>query len=311
MLRYISDRRSLAVVSLYFISTTAHWIYFPEGYFFALFLVVNCLLSFLCAVITHNTIHCPIFKKRGFNRFFQMILSLSYGHPVSAYVSGHNYSHHKHTQSYRDNIRTTKINFRWNFLNQLLFFYRMGGDILTNEIRFAKLMRKEKPKWFRQYMNEFYLVFGIKILLLIVDWQKCLFVLILPHQYAVWGVIGTNYWQHDGCDPDHKFNHTRSFTGKLLNYIAFNNGYHGMHHRNPGLHWSLLPAFHKKYIEPNIHPNLNRRSLIAYLWESCIWPGRRVRFDGEPVVIPKKRKDADWIKYVQPSVERGSLGAEI
>ena len=312
MLRYRSDIRSLSILGLYFSSTLASWVYFPEGYLLASFIISNSILSFLCAIVTHNTMHCPVFKNRNMNRLFQIILSNSYGHPVSSYVSGHNYSHHKHTQSYKDNIRTTKINFKWNLLNQLFFFYRMSNDIIVNEIRFAKLMRKQNPKWFRQYLSELGIVLGTKIILLFIDWQKCLLLVVLPHHYAAWGVVGTNYWQHDGCDPNHKFNHTRTFTSKVLNYITCNNGYHGIHHRNPGLHWSLLPRFHKKYVEPDLHPNLNRISLIAYLWKSCIWPGRRLTFDNKPVVIEKTRKkDEDWIRYVTLSTERGSLGAEI
>ena len=36
-------------------------------------------------------------------------------------------------------------------------------------------------------------------------------------------------------------NHARNFTGPLLNFLALNNGYHGMHHEEPGMRWSLLP----------------------------------------------------------------------
>ena len=301
----------MTVVFLYYASTVLSWIYFPDGYFLVLFVIVNSLLAFLCAIITHNSVHCPVFRNRGLNRLFQIVLSLSYGHPVSSYVSGHNYSHHKHTHTRKDYARTTKIAFKWNLLNQLFFFYRIAGDILTSELRFAKLMRKEKPRWYRQYLLEAALVLGTKIILLLLDWQRCLLLVFIPHHYAVWGINGTNYWQHDGCDPHHKFNHTRSFTSRLLNYIAFNNGYHGIHHRNPGLHWSVLPKFHVKYIQPNVHPNLDLKSLTAFLWKSCVWPGKRLRFDGKPVIIPKSKKDEDWIELVKLPAQRSSLGAEI
>lgn len=45
--------------------------------------------------------------------------------------------------------------------------------------------------------------------------------------------------------PDSKYNHSRNFTGPILNFFCFNNGYHTQHHISPGLHWSLLPMRHK------------------------------------------------------------------
>lgn len=46
-----------------------------------------------------------------------VILTLSYGHPSSSYVPGHNLSHHKYTQTTKDFMRTSKVKYRWNFLN--------------------------------------------------------------------------------------------------------------------------------------------------------------------------------------------------
>jgi len=54
-------------------------------------------LSFDGAVITHNTMHCPIFHHscKGLNTLVKVLLTLTYGHPVTSYVPGHNLSHHK------------------------------------------------------------------------------------------------------------------------------------------------------------------------------------------------------------------------
>ena len=46
-----------------------------------------------------------------------VLLTISYGHPSSTYVPGHNLSHHKYTQSEKDFMRTSKVNFKWNLLN--------------------------------------------------------------------------------------------------------------------------------------------------------------------------------------------------
>lgn len=311
MLKHSSDRRTLAVVGIYFTSIVLAWVYFPESWLFRIPLVgLICVLSFMCAVITHNTIHVPIFKARGWNKIFQVILSFTYGHSVSAYVPGHNFSHHQYTQSPRDRIRTDKMRFKWNILNQLFFFFRMVPGIMRDENVFAKRMWKENPRWFVQYALELAVVMGIKVTLLFIDWEKALLILFLPHAYAAWGIVGTNYWQHDGCDEHHPHNHTRNFSGRFLNYIAFNNGYHGAHHDVPHMHWSMLPAYHTQHIAPNIHANLDRDNLFTYLWEVHVWPGKRIDYRGNPLVLQPKREDADWIEGLDISKNPYGLGVE-
>ncbi|RME88504.1 MAG: fatty acid desaturase [Candidatus Hydrogenedentota bacterium] len=313
MLRYKADIRTLAFTAIYFILVAAAW-FFHENLNWparaGMVLLVS-FFSFFCTVIVHNTIHCPIFKSRFLNRLYQVILSLCYGHMVSAFVPGHNFSHHRGLQTAKDVMRTDKLRFRWNFLNQFLFFFAMSNDIVKGELRYAWLMRKEKPAWFRQYLLEAFVVFSVKIALLILDWEKALLYVWFPHFYAAWGIVGTNYWQHDGCDPNHKYNHSRNFTGKVLNFFAFNNGYHTLHHLRPGLHWSLLPEIHKRVVSPHIHPNLELRSLTAYLWKTCIYPGKRLTYDGKPVVLPPKRKDEDWIQDSYIHKEGVSIGGAL
>ncbi len=310
-LRYKADRRTIAFVLIYFVATALAWVYFPEEWYLRVPIVMFLSVwSFFCTVITHNTIHHPIFRSKGWNKVFQVMLSFSYGHSVSAFVPGHNFSHHNHTQTEKDQMRTDKMRFKWNFLNQLLFFFVMAPSILKDEQTFANMMRKERPNWYRQYMLELVIVMGVKIALLIYDWPKGILLLFLPHFYAAWGIVGTNYWQHDGCDESHRYNHSRSFTGKLLNYFAFNNGYHGMHHDKPGLHWSLLPEYHEKEIAPYIHPNLARESLGAYLWETHVYPGKRVDYLGNPVVLKPKQKDANWMDDVDLDRKKLQLGVE-
>lgn len=312
MLKYKADRRTLVAVALYYAGTAGGWLLWPQlGWPARIgFVVASCLLSFTCAVIVHNTIHHPIFKSRWMNKVFQVVLSFTYGHSVSAYVPGHNFSHHQHTQGPKDRIRTDKMRFRLNILNQLFFFFRMAPGIVRDENLFAFRMRKENPRWFAQYVFEMLAVTGVKVGLLIYDWPRTLAMLWLPHLYAAWGIVGTNFWQHDGCDEHHKYNHSRSFTSPFLNYIAFNNGYHGAHHDHPGMHWSLLPEYHREHIAPYIHPNLNRVSLLRYLWETHIIPGKRVDYLGNALVLPAVRADEDWVDEADIVSNRYQLGVE-
>jgi fatty acid desaturase len=307
LLRYTADRRTVAFVVTYFSLIAIGFGVAMPWWGSAILCAVLCLLSFFCAVATHNTVHSPVFRDRGFNRLFQIALTLTYGHPVSMFVPGHNLSHHKYTQTPRDRMRTDKLRFRWNLLNQLLFHVIVGGAITKDNFEYARIMRTKRPKWYRQMTIELgaLLAFiGITFALSVWPtagswgtglWRFFVFV-IIPHQYAAWGIMGINFVQHEGCDPESPYNHSRNFTGKLLNWFTFNNGFHGIHHMHAGLHWSLTPAAHAKELAPFIDPRLDQTSLLSYAFKAYLFPGRRVRYDGAPVVLGPPREDESWIE---------------
>ena len=307
-LRRRADIRSLAFVGSYFALVIAQALWAPLALPLAVpLLLATCVMSFLCAVITHNAIHCPVFTSSGLNRAFQVVLSLSYGSPVSSYVSGHNLSHHKHMQTERDVMRTTKVRHESNLLNLLEFVPRVAVAIAKNDAIYAAAMKGRHREWFRQLRIEQVAVFGCTALLLLLDWRKTLVYWLVPHLFAAWGIVAMNYLQHDGCDERHAYNHSRNFIGKLINWWTFNNGYHGVHHLYPGLHWSLLPRAHAELIAPHIDPRLERASFHGYLFETFLWPGRRRMFDGTPIVLPPAGVDANWLPGPEETPE--DLGA--
>ncbi|WP_437747825.1 fatty acid desaturase [Sorangium sp. So ce1504] len=310
MLRYRADIKTLLFVATYFVLVAVQWVYAPRALWLAIpLLATTCVFSFLGAVATHNAVHCPVFRRRWLNRAFQVALTLTYGHPVSAYVPGHNLSHHKYTQSRRDVMRTTKVRYRWNLLNGLFFMSRVVRDILPADMRYFKAMYRRNPPWFRQMLLESAVFLGAMGALLALDWQKFLLYVLIPHQYAAWGIVTMNYLQHDGCDEDSEHNHSRNFVGRLVNWWTYNNGFHSIHHMEPGLHWSLLPAAHARRVAPFIHPGLDQPSLLAYLFRSFVWPGKRLRYDGAPVVLPPEEPDEEWIPGPKETPSDVSLGA--
>ena len=310
MLRYRADLKTLTFVAIYFALVAVQWVYAPKALAVAIPLVVlTCCFSFFGAVATHNTVHSPVFKSRAMNRMFQVVLTLTYGHPVSAFVPGHNLSHHRYTQSRRDVMRTTKVRYRWNFLNGLLFIAHVAGDITKGDVRFFKAMFKKSPAWAWQMVAEFGVLYAAYGALLVLDWKKFLFYVFIPHKYAAWGIITMNLLQHDGADEHSEYNHSRNFVGKVVNFFAYNNGFHTIHHMEAGLHWSLAPAEHAKRVAPFIHPNLEQKSLIAYLWRTYFWPGKRLTYLGEPLVLPPLESDVEWIPGPKEAPSDVSFGA--
>jgi fatty acid desaturase len=318
IMRYKADYRTLAFMATYFVVAYSSFIYFDTvlanyGWgAIALWSASTCVMAFVMAVTVHNTIHCPVFYKKSHNKLFQYVLSLAYGYSVSAYVPGHNFSHHKETQNAKDAMRTSKARFKWHLLNQLFFFFLVVGAIMESEKKWNAKMKVEKPAWYAQWRAEMILVHGVKIAALFINpWAAVIF-LWLPHIYGTWGIVSTNVWQHDGCDENHKYNHSRTFTGKILNFITMNNGYHGAHHDRPSLHWSLLPAYHNKNIEPHIHPNLSLNNFPAYLFQTYIYPGKRLQYDGSPYILADAVPDEDWVADIFLNDRRHAydLGAE-
>lgn len=296
MLRYRADLRTLGMLTFYALLVIGQWVLAPQGWIGWLLIALTCIVSWICAVIAHNTVHTPVFKQRILNKIFQVWVSLSYGFPISDYVPGHNLSHHRFTQKREDVMRTTHVRFRWNVLNFLLFMPAVTPGILRGNARFKAVMGDRAAPWKRQLMIEGIIVWSVKILCLWLDWQKALLYVFVPHLFANWGIVSVNFVQHDGCDPDHPYNHSRNFVGKFFNWCTLNNGFHTIHHEVPGLHWSVLPQAHAERIAPHIHPALDQPSLFLYVFRTVIYPGKRLRYDGTPVVIRNEGPDRDWIK---------------
>jgi fatty acid desaturase len=298
LFRHSEDRRSVVFVALYGVLATTGWLFTPKSLpLLVLWVVVTAVSSWLVAVITHNTIHSPVFHNRTLNRLFQIWLSLSYGFPVSEFLPGHNLSHHKFTQKGADLMRTTRVRFGWNLLNAVAFVPVVAFSVTFANVEFASKMGKAKPTWLRQLRIETSIVWAVKIALLLVDWRKALLFVVIPHVFAVWGITAVNFVQHDGCDEDDPYNHSRNFVGKAFNWLTFNNGFHGMHHMQPGLHWTKLQQAHAEHLHPFIHPALEQRSLALYLLRTFVLPGRRVRYTGEAMVVIDPPAE-NFLKYV-------------
>jgi len=311
-LRYREDVRTLGFVATYLALVAVGWVVWDSLPLLGKVAWVGAtsVFSFFCAVITHNTIHVPVFKQRSWNRLFQYVISVCYGHPVSAFVPGHNLSHHLHTQSRRDVMRTTKARFSVNILNQLLFMPVLSKDVSNADLQYALAMRTERPKWFAQWVREWIFFLAVMGTLLVLDFWKFLFLAMIPHLYAAWGIIGINFLQHDGTDQDHPYNHSRNVVGKFVNWWTFNNGFHGIHHKYPNMHWSRTPEAHAREIAPFIHPNLDQQSLLKYCFEAYIYPGKRVMYDGSPYRMPEEGPDEEWIPGKGDTPANVSLGAE-
>lgn len=78
-----------------------------------------------------------------------------------------------------------------------------------------------------------------------------------------------NYVQHVYADEESEWNHSRNIVGPGFNLALFNNGYHTVHHLNPGMHWSEAPAEHAR-VQHLIDPSLNEQSFWGMIFKNYI-----------------------------------------
>ncbi len=295
ILRYKADRRTLFIIGGWYALVVLQWVLAPTNPWVAAPLVaLTCMGAFLGAVATHNAVHCPVFHARWMNNLWQVVLTLTYGHPVSSYLPGHNLSHHRHAETVRDVMRTDKARFRIHALNLFFFTASISTSIMGAEWNYAKFAARRRPRFTRQLLVETACMAVALGVLLALDWRKALLYVVLPWQYAAWGIVTMNLLQHDGCDAQSPWNHSRNFVGRVINWFTFNNGFHTIHHLKPTLHWSLAREEHARVVAPSMDPRLDEPSMIAYVLRTFFVPGGRKNFDGTPRVLRDPGEDAPW-----------------
>lgn len=245
-------------------------------------------MSVIVAVITHNHNHVAIWKNRFMNIFQESWLTVFYGFPIFAWIPTHNTNHHKHTNTEEDYTKTWRYTER-NNLFTLLTYPTVSSKFQMGVVKdyYIKMFSISKKKFWFHTLQIVSLILWVAFFL-ILDWRRALLYVIIPQQVSTYSVLIFNYLQHVHADELHKFNNSRNFTGKFLNYWLLNNGIHLAHHMYPSQHWSDLPATHAS-IEAEINPVLNEKSYWIYLFRTYI----------VSLVIPKYKSKSLRVERMQ------------
>ncbi len=233
---------------------------------------LSCYFALACGVIAHNHNHCPTFADKRVNNAFGMWLSLFYGYPTFAWVPTHNLNHHRYVNTEGDATITWRYTNRHSLWVALTYFF-VSSYYQSEPINaYIKQAKAKNPKLYRRILAQYAVWIGAYALSFLVAvslhglrtgayvWT---FSLLVPALFALWTIMLFNYDQHAHTDPFSEHNHSRSFVSPVLNYLLFNNGYHGVHHEHAGVHWSRLPELHAA-VAHKIHPDLVQRSLWWY-----------------------------------------------
>jgi len=224
------------------------------------------------AVIAHNHNPCPTFRSKRANAWFSYLISFFYGYPTFGWIPTHNLNHHKHVNRPGDATITWRFSNRHNLLIAATYFFVSAYYQKEPTQQFIERAKRSNPTLYRMIKQQVFAYAAMHVTafataLLLHGVRTGLYVwgfsVALPAVVALWTVHLFNYEQHVHTDPWSKYNHSRNFTSKILNFLLFNHGYHTAHHEHAGTHWSLLPAIDAE-LAPHMDPSLRQKSVWWY-----------------------------------------------
>jgi len=242
------------LMAMYWVPACRNILFFAAAFYFA----------FLNSVVLHNHLHQGIFHSKRLNLVWRCVLSFVALYPASANIPAHNLVHHHFEDDGQpDWVDPGWVGFKWNLLNLIHFPNVAGSQTFAGVQRWKSVLNRKAFQ--RQYIIEQVVAFGLTTALLIVDFWGGLFFVVLPQLYGARCILRVNLIQHDRCDMESDWNHSRNFVGRAFNWIMCNNGYHTIHHNKAGLHWSKLAEAHRRDVVPRIDPSLDEPSMVWYL----------------------------------------------
>lgn len=237
-----------------------------------------CYLAVCAGVIAHNHNHCPTFTSRPANRVFGLVLSLFYGYPVFAWIPTHNQNHHRFVNGEGDATITWRYTNEHNLVTAVTYFF-VSSYFQSGPIKeYIRNARESSPKLHRRIIEEYVVWAGAALVLLGLaialhgvglGFKVWLVASVVPAVFSLWTIMLFNYEQHVHADPYSEHNHSRSWQGRTINFLLFNNGLHAAHHEHPGAHWSELPRLHAA-LAPKISPALLEDGLGWYFVKNYV-----------------------------------------
>jgi len=248
---------------------------------------ISCYVCIACGTISHNHNHRATFSNQRWNNVFGHILTVFYGYPTLMWVPTHNLNHHKFVN--RDGDATAT----WRYTNKHSLWVAITYPFVSAYHQsfpikeYIARVKDRKPKLYARIRFQYvfwissYLTLGILAGVMYHQQQTGLglyvvfFSVILPAICSTTVIMFFNFIQHVHTDAWSEKDHSRNFVGSWFNFLFFNNGYHTVHHDNPGMHWSELPIAHAT-VEHTIEPSLNEKNLVWFLLRqyvlSVFWP---------------------------------------
>ena len=205
--------------------------------------VVLTLLSFSLTIgVMHMHTHRPLFVSRRANRVVDILCSLPASLTAAEMREVHVLNHHRYNDGPGD---VTSTEGREHGLGAVGYWFRYGSIVKMHTMRqlFATGVSDIRRTRRRQFLFDC----AVAVTFIVVVWSLAgtgpflvfywipFLITQVNSGYFAWLTHAPARGFED--DPSKSLN----TAGNWLNFFIFNQGYHSVHHRYPGVHWSVIP----------------------------------------------------------------------
>jgi len=204
---------------------------------FALIAIPYSLLHIALMNVMHFATHGALFRYRSLELAFSFVCSLALGFTRSCFRFDH-LAHHRH---YLNPEKDSNRHIETGACRRQRYALR---HLLTVYPRSWRMARQASPRARFEYRVELVVLLLVIAALLATKPSVATAVFIIPMAYNIFAVYYWSHYQHADLDTTDPLTASRTYEGKVFNWITFNVGYHAAHHYRPGVHWSKLPELH-------------------------------------------------------------------
>lgn len=239
-MNYRSDLKSLLFIFLnLFILVLTKKI--SLGFSSVLLIALTSLFMFISFQINHNLMHLSIFKNDFLNVFINCLLTICTGFPVTLLYLPHIINHHPSACNEQDWAGAHLVDGKKGIVRILKYIF-LANIMIT-------IKRPANPFTSLPRLRQISLAFEITCLISYITFyfsisaSQLFFHYLVPSFLAMNALVFMNFFVHDNCDYNSTQHNSKTFTGKIGNFLLFNSGYHQAHHLQPKRHWSELPLY--------------------------------------------------------------------
>lgn len=213
---------------------------------------------FICRhnYILHNHVHCPFSRSRILNRILGVMLGFCTGMSTGiwkiTHVHGHHVEHKIDTLPSRSYVRYLEVDERAPFTA----LAAASHAIRTAPIQLflpAYIMALRsftgtsfRRKFYRFYLLEFLLIYGLVGLFIWINPPKALFYFGLIYSLVYLASRYVDYVTHASSHAKSEYSIANVCLHPKFNRTFWNFGFHVAHHVMPGAHWTTLPSIYEE-----------------------------------------------------------------
>ena len=198
------------------------------------------LLNYSLSIgIQHLHAHRKLFRSAVANRVLEFLLCFPCltSYPMMRYV--HVYLHHKHEDGPSDPTSTRGYEHGWRAVS-----YWLRYTVVAQRVAFRGILAKDASKTWRklrvQYLVDTLGALALGGAFLLADPWRMFWVYEVPLILILMN-IGFFSWLTHAPAFEGRINGSINTTNRWMNLLIHNQGYHSVHHRHPGIHWTELP----------------------------------------------------------------------